>query len=199
MDIEELVDRYRSSPPKRRYALVLLVSLLPAAYYWLEEGDVLQVQFEQARDEEQAAQARLENTKRRVADLPNLLSRVKQIEEDLEKARRILPDKVEIDQVLASLGKFEKDLDVTLQKFVPGIEVQPNPQIEYREFPVDLTVRGTFPQVMKFYDQILHMPNLTHLRSVQFNAIDAGEDNNGNARANTLTESTSKLILFKGM
>lgn len=196
MEVEELVDRYRRSPANRRYALIFLISLLPAAYYWLEEGDALQTQYEQAKDEESAIQGRLENNRRRVAELPKLLSRVKQIEEELEKARRILPNKVEIDQILADLGRFEKELDVKLHKFVPGAEVQPNPEMEYREIPVDLTLRGTFPQIMKFYDRILHLPNLTHLRAIQFNAITSA-DVEGTA-GNTIVESTSKLILFKG-
>jgi Tfp pilus assembly protein PilO len=199
MEIEDLIDRFRLLPAKTRYALVVVIALLPALYYWLEQGDTLQRELERARQEEAAVRGRLESAKRKVAELPALLTQVESIEADLQRAKKILPDKVEMDQVLASLGNFEKDLDIKMYKFAPGNEVQPNPQIDYKEIPVELTVRASFQQIMRFYDRVLHMPNLTHLRAIQFSSVDDdGDDEDGGQRA-PIVESTSKLILFKGL
>lgn len=196
MDLEDIVDRYREVPQKKRWIIIGILALLPALLHWYEEGDYLAQELEQARINESAERSRLESAKRKVAELPSLLNKVSEIEAALDKARRILPDKVEIDSILASLGKFEAELDVSLLRFVPGNELQPNAQIEYKELPIEITVQSNFPQIMRFYDKVLHMQTLTHLRSIEFTKVEANEEQQVD---NTKIESRAKLILFKGM
>ncbi len=196
MEVEDIVEKYRGVPNKKRWVMVALVALLPALFHLYEEGDSLSAELEQARSNESAERGRLESAKRKVAELPALLAKVSEIEAGLEKAKKILPDNVAIDTILATLGQFEADLDVSVLRFVPGTEVQPNTQIEYKEVPVELTVQSSFPQVMRFYDKILHMQTLTHLRAIEFNKVEANDEN---AADSGKIESRAKLILFKGL
>lgn len=201
MDLEELVDKYRQSPAKRRYTLVFLLSLLPGAYYWVEEGDSLQKRFEEVKDGRDVAKNRLEANKRQLESLPGLLSRVEDIEKELEAAQKLLPDQINIDEVLGSLGGLEAESDVKLQKFVPGVAVQPNQEIDYEELPVQLEVRGKFSDVMAYYDKILQLPSFTHIRSLSFDREEQREAFGAQGEKENkeqLVLSRSRLILFKG-
>lgn len=201
MDLEDLIDRYRSYPDKIRLLAIGLLATVPGLFHWFEEGDLLHEQLIEVQGQEQAEKARLESAKRKVSELPQILKKINQTEISLEKARRFLPDRVPMNEVLAKLGSFEDDLDIQLVKFIPGQENQPNPQMEYREIPVDLTVRATFPRIMRFYDRILHMENLTHLRKITFSRVGNEAEVNADQsveKVNAEVQSEAQLILFKG-
>lgn len=191
MELEDLVDKYRSAKIQVRGALLLIVGVLPGLYVWSNEVEVLESQKLQIESEVGEERSKFESARQKVAELPALLSKLTEIEEELVKAKQILPDKIEIDSILASLGKLETELDVKLVRFTPGQEVQPNPQLEYKEIAIDIVLSAPFPQTMRFLDRLVHMQNLTHVRNIQFSQpTDNGSKN---------LESSAKLILFRGI
>jgi Tfp pilus assembly protein PilO len=197
MELEELIDKYRNSKPQIRFGLVGLLALLPALNTWLNQGEALEARRAQVETDVVDERQKFEAAKQKVAELPALMAKLSEIEDELTKAKQILPDRIEMDNILASLGKLEKELDVKIAKFTPAAEYQPNPGLEYKEMPVDLVLQASFPQTMRFLDRLVHMPNLTHVRNIQFgNSIqDAGKKG---SEAPVL-ETSARLILFKGM
>ncbi|SME93247.1 type 4a pilus biogenesis protein PilO [Pseudobacteriovorax antillogorgiicola] len=196
MELEDIVDKYRGAKMNVRLLIAVVVGLLPALYYWTDEGERIQYDLDSAVSRKGSAESKFENGKRKVAQLPALLSKLSDIEGQLGKAKRILPDEVEMDTILASVGTLEKEFNIQITRFQPGQEVQPNPQIEYKEVPVTLEVRGRFPQIMQFYDSLVHLPNLTHLRNISLENVEGDADGEGASR---MVVGRSKLILFKGM
>jgi Tfp pilus assembly protein PilO len=194
MDLDELVDKYRGAKKQVRFGLVALVSLLPALNEWFTSGEILEGQRVQIESELSAATEKFNAAKSKIAELPALLTKLTEIEGELVKAREILPERVEFDSILSALGGLEKDFGVTIAKFTPGQEVQPNPQLEYKEVNIDLELRGDFGSTMRFLDRLVHMPNLTNIRNIQFTAR-----SNSKPGENPILDSKAKLILFKGM
>jgi Tfp pilus assembly protein PilO len=197
MELEDLIDKYRNAKPQVRFGLAGLVALLPALNTWFNQGEALEERRMQVEAEVADERQKFEAAKQKVAELPALMARLSEIEEELNRAKQILPDRVEMDNILGSLGKLEKELDVKIAKFTPGPEYQPNPGLEYKEMPVDLVLQAPFPQTMRFLDRLVHMPNLTHLRNIQFgNSVqDAGKK----PSEAPVLETSARLILFKGM
>ncbi len=198
MEIEDLIDKYRNGKKQVRYGLVGLVALLPALNTWLNQGESLELRRTQAETEVNEERQKFEAAKQKVAELPALMAKLSEIEEELNKAKQILPDRIEMEAILSSLGNLEKELDVKIAKFTPGVETQPNPSLEYKEIPVDLVLQASFPQTMRFLDRLVHMPNLTHIRNIQFSTPNMDANAKKNAEPLVL-ESSAKLILFKGM
>lgn len=195
MEIEDLIDKYRSSKRSTRALLILFAAVLPSLYVWMDEGDRLDIQKQQIEASVNEERGKFEASRQKAAELPALLSKLTAIEEDLKKAKQILPDAVQMDAILGGLGALEKELDVKLLRFTPGQEVQPNPQLEYKEIPIDLVLKAPFAHTMRFLDRLVHMPNLTHIRNIQFSQTgDAARLGNSPD-----LETTAKLILFKGM
>jgi Tfp pilus assembly protein PilO len=197
MELEDLIDKYRNSKPQIRFGLTGLLALLPALNAWLNQAEAPGARRAQVESEVGNERQKFEAAKQKVAELPALMAKLSEIEDELNKAKQILPDRIEMDNILASLGKLERELDVKITKFTPSAEYQPNSGLEYKEIPVDLVLQAPFSQTMRFLDRLVHMPNLTHVRNIQFgNRIQ--EASNEGSEAPVL-ETSARLILFKGL
>lgn len=199
MELEDLADKYRTAPIHIKIILVLALGLLPSLYIFMDEGDRLELELGDANRQLSNVQGRYNSAKRKVDQLPALLTRINEIEVELDKAKNVLPDKLQIDKILSLLGTMEEQFDVVLMSFKPGEETKPRPDLEYRELPIELRLQGNFNQIMQFYDSLVHLPNLTHLREIQMNrrpqsqVAEAGRDGD-----QTIVNSQAKLVLFKG-
>ncbi len=197
MELEDLIDKFRNSKPQVRFGLAGLVALLPALNTWFNQGEALEARRGQVEAEVAEERQKFEAAKQKVAELPALMAKLTEIEDELNRAKQILPDRIEMDAILGSLGKLEKELEVKIAKFTPGQEYQPNPSLEYKEMPVDLVLQAPFPQTMRFLDRLVHMPNLTHVRNIQFgNSV---QDPGKKGSEAPVLETSARLILFKGM
>lgn len=200
MELEEITDKYRAFKPQLRYGLLVLVGVLPAINMWMSSGDALELRKTQVETEFQTERQSFEDARQKAAELPALESKLSEIEGELTKAKQFLPDRIEIDTILGFIGQLEKELDVTLVKFTPGVESLPLNGLEYKELPVDISLSGTFANTMRFMDRLVHMQSLTHMRNIQFLAPELEADKK-EAASNVgprKVESQAKLILFKG-
>lgn len=204
MELEEFTDKYRALKPQMRYGIVAILGLFPAGYHWMNTGDSLEIRKVQVEQEYQTERQTFEDARQKAAELPALEAKLSEIEIELAKAKEFLPDKIEIDAILAFMGGLEKELDVKLVKFTPGVEANGQNGLEYRELPVEIVMNGTFANTMRFMDRLVHMQNLTHMRNIQFSAPEAetvNEEDKDAVPVETVkrVESQAKLILFKGV
>ena len=197
MELELLVDRFREIPIRFRLLLVAAAGILPAIYVWTGEVDIYQAKLETAESEMQSSEANLRRAKAKVAKLPQLLANLEKIEQDLEGARKILPDTIEMDEILSAVGKLEQLHGVKVSRFQPG-EISPGGDGEdYQEQVVAINLTGSFPKLMQFYDGLVHMNNLTHLRDINLQAREVPETDDDPARVEV--DGRANLILFKGL
>lgn len=203
MDIDIIIDKYRRTPLIKRFVLVATIGCLPALNYWLEEADSLQEKNDQLSYQDTSLREKLDKMKLKVSELPALEAQIGAIEGELESAKKILPDNISIDKILAEIGHLEENRGVKILRFEPGEEAKPVDSNDYMEVPINLSVRGEFADIMDFYDSILHTPYLTHIRAISFSKEPKENDNqdeNKNQQKSDagLVVSNSKMILFKG-
>ncbi|MBC7660507.1 MAG: type 4a pilus biogenesis protein PilO [Chitinophagaceae bacterium] len=204
MELDEIFDKYRAWKPQYRYGLILAIGVIPAINTWQSSGDTLHERKAALDGEVDNEKRKFEVARQKAAELPAREAKLNEIEGELVKAKEFLPDKIEIDNILAIIGGLEKELDVTLVNFKPGSEQMGNGSTEYKEMPVELEMRGTFVNTMRFMDRLVHMQNLTHLRNIDFKSIESTSEEEkkktelGPPVAKKL-QSTAKLILFKGV
>lgn len=193
MDFESLVYRYKNLKLVYRILIGLSLAVAIGYYQWSSDGDELEGRMQTAQQDSEAAKNKLEMSKKKAAELPALLQKVADVGVQLERAQQHLPKHVEFDDVLAKLGGMEKELNVKMMHFQPKAEVQPNPTLNYKEIPVELTLKSDFSRIMSFYDRIVHLDQLTHIREIAFKAETGESETPGTVTA------TASLILFKSM
>ncbi|HQH25924.1 MAG TPA: type 4a pilus biogenesis protein PilO [Oligoflexia bacterium] len=95
-----------------------------------------------------------------VAKLPEFEKEVERLDIELNKALRELPDKKEIDQLLARISDKAKDSGLDIRLFQPQ-----NEQLRdfYAEVPVQIEVMGSFHQVATFFDEVARLERIVNV------------------------------------
>jgi type IV pilus assembly protein PilO len=106
--------------------------------------------------------------------LPEFQAEVERLDVELGKALRELPDKKEIDTLLARISDKARDAGLDVIHFKPEGEQKKD---FYAEVPVSLEVRGGFHQVASFFDEVSHMERIVNMSQfrIQTDAKDSSE------------------------
>lgn len=193
MEIEELVERYRNTNSIVRSVMLVVAATVIPLFVLFDDGATLNEELETTRQSHEAIKTKVDRAVRNTAELPQLEQKLAGIELGLDRARRFLPKSIEFDEILAQTGLYEKEFGVQVVHFVPGAEVRPNTEMRYVEVPVEITVRAEFGKVMQFFDRLVHMDKLTHLRDVSFEQAKDGKGEQGEVLAK------ASLILFRDL
>ena len=166
--MEELIEKYKDLPLKKRLIIVFLLSIAYPLLNYTEEIQLLEETLESTVASYNSQSAKLKRGQRNVKKLPKLEEEIDHISSQLETAQKYLPDSIEFDTVLASFGSYEKELGVRLLKFVPGEAKKENKTASYMVVPLEIELEATFEKVMLYLDRIAHRPDLIHIRSLSF-------------------------------
>jgi type IV pilus assembly protein PilO len=111
------------------------------------------------------------------------ISQKLELEEELKKALLQLPDKREIDILLARISDKAIGSGLLVKTFRP----QPEEKREfYAAVPVELEVSGTYHQLGSFFDEIGHMERVVNVDSFSFGNPVENKDNTMELRANLI-------------
>lgn len=93
-------------------------------------------------------------------NLPKFEAEVERLNVELNKALRELPDKKEIDSLLARISDRARDAGLEIRLFQPQAE-----QLKdfYAEVPVQIEVGGTYHQVASFFDEVAHLERIVNV------------------------------------
>jgi type IV pilus assembly protein PilO len=174
MDIKDKIDDFLDLPWYYRLASgVFALVLVVGSYYFFylspmyEEISGLEARSVDLQKEIQALRIK-------ASRLPEFQAEVDRLDIELAKALRELPDKKEIDTLLARISEKAKDAGLDVILFKPESEQKKD---FYAEVPVSLEVRGGFHQVASFFDEVAHMErivNMTQFR-IQVDSHDSWE------------------------
>lgn len=200
MDWESLLERYRDIKIAIRLVILAFLAAIYPLYYWVEDEDLLSQKIDESRMEEKITRKKYESYREKVATLTELEEKLSMIEVGLQKAKAYLPDAIALDDLLKDIGMKEKELGVRLVNFEPGQEVRPKADLEYKELPIAISVKADYRKIMQFFDYLVHMKNLTHIREISFKGEPtslAGGAADGQEEG--VVTATASLVLFKGL
>ncbi len=107
------------------------------------------------------------------ANLGQYLEEVEKLEIELKKALLELPDKQEIDSLLAKVSSVGQDAGLEIRLFKPKDEAKKD---YYAEVPVEMEVYGSFHQVATFFDEVGHLDRIVNLDKFSMDNPDRGRD-----------------------
>jgi len=168
MDAGELISRYKEWPRRNRIILAGVLGLASPLYVWTSDVPPLEEQLASIQKEEGEARTKFEKVKKEQENLPKLEEEFKFVQEQLLKAKALLPEKVAMEDILSKTASIARETRVALREFTPAAEQDVKGDYRYAEIPVALTIKGGFGNIMSFYDRVVHLAGNVRLRGLAF-------------------------------
>lgn len=165
--MEQLLDRINKAPNSVKFGgLAAVIVLLTAACFFLliqdVESDIDRIKMEQTQADVKLVE------KKEIAD--NLNDRRKQmdlLEQRLQDALTELPEKKDIDELLAQLNDVGKKAGLDIAKVVPGPE---NAESFYARIPISMSVTGNYHEIAMFLQEISNMRRIVNVNNIKMSS-----------------------------
>lgn len=165
MSFEELIARYRDLALWRRFALLALLAIAPAAYDLWDHWEMLQEERALAAQERLAADKKFKEALKKREELPALEQALASKEAEMNEASNKLPDVLFMDQILQKTELIAQELGVSVKVFDPGEEVPSETAFKYLQVPIKLDLVGSYGQIASFFDHLVHLEILVHIEN----------------------------------
>ena len=144
--------------------LVVLFILISAAFYsvlYSPQAD----EIAKLNESIEAAQNEKSIKQKRAANLPKLQKELGELDVRLKEAIAQLPSKKEIADLLSSIATKAQESGLDIDLFRPRPE---NYKDFYAEIPVEMRIKGTFHNVIMFFDAIGRLTRLVNIDNIGF-------------------------------
>lgn len=135
----------------------------------------------------------LEEKKKMVGDLSQYKREVEKLNQDLQKALKLLPNRSEIPSLLQKVSSLAKKSGLDIIKFQPKPEI---PQDFYAKVPVNLTLNGSYNEITNFFDAVGKLSRIVNISDFMFN-LDKGSKKKGEKGGKKLLSATCVATTFR--
>ncbi|HMO18016.1 MAG TPA: type 4a pilus biogenesis protein PilO [Oligoflexia bacterium] len=170
--LKDKIDSFLDLPVLYRVgsALGLFALTVGALYFFLFEP--MQISVSSMQDKGEQLDREIQALRLKANRLPEYEAEVQRLDIELSKALKELPDRKEIDTLLARISDKAKDVGLDVVLFKPEAEIKRD---FYAEVPVSLEVRGGFHQVASFFDEVSHLERIVNMTQFRIQS-DSSED-----------------------
>ena len=159
--LEKILDRPKA---QKLGILVGLIILISAAFYSLLYSPQAD-EIAKLNESIEAAQTEKSIKQKRAANLPKLQKELGELDVRLKEAIAQLPSKKEIADLLSSIATKAQESGLDINLFRPRPE---NYKDFYAEIPVEISIKGTFHNVIMFFDAVGRLTRLVNIENVGF-------------------------------
>jgi len=159
--LEKILDRPKA---QKLGILVGLIILISAAFYSLLYSPQAD-EVAKLNESIEAAQTERSIKQKRAANLPKLQKELGELDVRLKEAIAQLPSKKEIADLLSSIATKAQESGLDINLFRPRPE---NYKDFYAEIPVEISIKGTFHNVIMFFDAVGRLTRLVNIENVGF-------------------------------
>ncbi|HVO31245.1 MAG TPA: type 4a pilus biogenesis protein PilO [bacterium] len=162
--MQQYLDKFGKLPSSTKLiVLVVLCAIVAVVYYMMvriPEQDVIEglnrdiASLTQTRDRDAAIAEHLDEYK----------AEVTRLQEDLEKAKTLLPNDREIDDLLKQVANLGKKVGLDFKLFRPLPDV---PRDFYAEVPVEIQVEGDYHTVALFFSKVGQLKRIVNIQNVR--------------------------------
>lgn len=164
MTSDEIVSKFKEIPIKKRLLIVGFLAIIPSSLELFEAGQILHEDLATEQQSFDSASAKFEKALQKKKKLPEMETRLTAIKDEMSKARAALPDIFLLDKILEKTSILAEEHEVELLLFDPGKETLSKTAFKYVELPIKLELSGSFADILSFFDRIVHLDLLVHIR-----------------------------------
>ena len=175
MTSEEVSERYKSMSVTKRAVIVALLGLIYPAYIYYERGLNLTEQLEDSQRKKESLEKQYQVAKKKNTELPLLEEKFNLVTEELRQAQEKLPNNFFMDDILHSIATVAKEVGVKMSSFTPQKEITKKGAHTYVELPISVRLVGQYNQIAGFFDRVVNLEKIVHLRNISMSAQREGE------------------------
>lgn len=144
----------------------MIVAIVPALLVYMEDSAIIDEEYNNAESQEQQAAKKLLDADQVLKNIPKAEQDLSFTREQLQKAESRLPDNVEIDEILRSIGKSAKTMGVKIALFEPKAEILKGDDYKYLELPLKVSVEANdYSQICEWLDDVAGSKSKIYLKS----------------------------------
>lgn len=171
--MNELLDKILDRPKAQKIGILAFVIVLFLAGYYSNFYAKRADEISRLADDMEAARAEKNKKQQLAANLPKLQLELRDLDAMLKQAIAQLPSKKEIPDLLSSISNKAQEAGLEVSLFRPRAESYRD---FYAEIPVDIVIKGSFPNVVAFFDDVGRLDRLVNINNIGFkNAKVTGE------------------------
>jgi type IV pilus assembly protein PilO len=158
---------YTKLPKNQQYvagAVIAIVIAVGFKFGWYDDNAVVRDGLVKNLGELNAQIAELNVVKAR---LPELEKEVEQLSLRLDQLRRILPPAKETPDLMKRLQALASQSNLKIRSFTPGQTAQKE---FYLEWPIEIQVDGTYPNLATFFDRVGRLPRIVNIGNLRTSA-----------------------------
>ncbi|MEO8360964.1 MAG: type 4a pilus biogenesis protein PilO [Vicinamibacteria bacterium] len=157
---------YTKLPKNQQYVFGVVLAILVAGafkYFWYDDNATVRDGLVASLGKLNAEIAELNVVK---AQMPALEKEVEQLSLRLDQLRRILPPAKETPDLMKRLQALAAQSNLKIKMFTPGQTTQKE---FYLEWPIEIQVDGTYPNLATFFDRVGRLPRIVNIGNIRTN------------------------------
>ena len=159
--LEKILDRPKGQKLGILVGLIILISVSFYSFLYSPQAD----EIAKLNESIEAAQNEKSIKQKRAANLPKLQQELGELDVRLKEAIAQLPSKKEIADLLSNIATKAQESGLDINLFRPRPE---NYKDFYAEIPVEINIKGTFHNVIMFFDAVGRLTRLVNIDNVGF-------------------------------
>lgn len=168
--MEAFLDKFSKIPILQKLLGMVLCCLLIAMGFYMLVLSPIKDEQELLSNNIASLENSLASKKKMVGDLSQYKREVEKLNQNLQKALKLLPNKSEIPSLLQKISSLAKKSGLEIVSFQPTPEI---PQDFYAKVPVSLNLKGSYNEVVNFFDAAGKLSRIVNIGNFNFNLLKA--------------------------
>lgn len=162
--LEEYIFKYRMLKPWARALLLVFIGVLPGAYRYMEDAEIVENELSDATAKEAESRQKLASAKAMLKDLPALEAKQKSTQELLKKVQTKLPNQIFIDQVVHLVSQAANEADVRIMKFENKGNKLIDGEYPYNEARFKVLMEGKYGRLGEWLDSVGGTKSIAYIK-----------------------------------
>jgi len=192
--MEQFFERFSKIPVLQKVlGFAVLCVLIVLVFYMFMYSPVTEKQAE-LRNNIASLNKSLAEKKKMVGDLSQYKREVEKLNQELQRALKLLPNTSEIPSLLQKISSLADKSGLEISAFKPKPEI---PQDFYAKVPVSLELKGSFNEITNFFDAVSKLSRIVNISNFKFEIDEeksSGEDSRKKYLNTTCMATTFRFI-----
>lgn len=163
-DLDEILDKLGKIPKIARLGVVMALLVGTGIAYWLVSYQPRQAEVTQLHASAQELQRKLNNVRAVASNLDEFQQEVAELERELEKALKQLPDGKQFEDLLQDISTAGKQVGVQIKSIQRDLEI---PHDFYAEVPFQIELEGQYHDLARFFERVGRLPRIVNIGELE--------------------------------